>query len=148
MAIQTVYNERQDAARAGHLANTELANLISRTVQTPDGVDFAVAVERGTGDNDCVLFAGGTPLGIVVRQRAMDANEPNKFKQYSEARIATKGAIWVNAPVAVAQGDPVFVLDADGTFSNVATGATAYPNAVWDTTTSGAGLAVIALDIR
>jgi len=149
MAIQTTYSEKMDAGRPGGLVNTELANLISRTVQTATGLGFGLCVKRGTGDNDCILFDGGTPLGISVRQRELDANEPNKFKQYAEARIITKGPVYANAPVAVAQGDPVFVVDADGTFHNAAaTGRTAFPGAVWDTTTSGAGLAVIALGIR
>lgn len=149
MAIQTTYPEKQDAGRAGGLVNMELANLISRTVQTAAGLGFGLCVERGTGDNDCILFDGGTPLGISIRDRALDANEPNKFKQYAEARIITKGPVYAETPVAVDQGDPVYVVDADGTFHNTAAaGRTLFPNAVWDTTTSGAGLAVIALGIR
>ena len=97
----------------------------------------------------CTVFDGGTPLGISVRERSVDANNPNGFKQYDTIRVITKGPIFADAPVAVTAGDPVYVLDADGTFHNAAAaGRTLYPGAVWDTTTTGAGLAVIALDIR
>ena len=148
MTIQENYSDRQDEGRAGDVANTEISNLISRTVETEDGIEFAKVVERGALDNTCKAFAGGKPLGIVARQRSMDAQSPNKFKQNSEARICTVGVIRVNAAVAVNQGDQVYVVNADGTLSNVDTDATEYPNAVWDSSTTEAGLASIALNVR
>ena len=147
--IQTTYDEKLDQGRAGQLANAELCNLISRTIEGAAGVGFGICVERGTHDKGCTVFDGGTPLGISVRERSVDANNPNGFKQYDTIRVITKGPIFADAPVAVTAGDPVYVLDADGTFHNAAAaGRTLYPGAVWDTTTTGAGLAVIALDIR
>lgn len=149
-AIQTTYPEKLSKGRAGGIVNMELCNLISRNVETVAGIGFGVCVERGSDDKGCVVFAGGTPLGITVREHSTNANTPDTFAQYDSARVMTKGPIFAVAVPQVAAGDPVYVVDADGTFHNAAAaGRTLYPNAQWEQSTSGAGeLSVIALDIR
>ena len=59
--------------------------------------------------------------------------------------MLTKGVIWVNAGVAVTPGQPAFVTSA-GVLTNVATSNTALPNAIWESATSGAGLAKLRLN--
>lgn len=148
-SIQNTYPEKLDKGRPGGIVNAELSNLISRNVETAAGIGFGVVVQRGTNDDQIAAFAGGTPLGITVRERSTNANTPDKFAQYDSARVMTKGPIFVNSAEAVTAGNGVFVDNTTGALYNAtAAGRTQLPNAVWDTTTSAAGLAVVALDIR
>lgn len=149
-AIQTSYPEKMDAGRAGGIVNTEHRNLISRTVETAE-VGFGVPVMRGSTDSTCAKFAPFNPvfLGITVRERSTDANNPDVFRVGDSARIMTKGNIYALTPGAVAAGDLVYIVDADATFHNTAAaGRTLVPNAVWDKTVTAAELSVIALGTR
>lgn len=147
--IQTSYPEKMDAGRAGGIVNTEHRNLISRTVETAE-VGFGVPVMRGSTDSTCAKFAAeGVILGITVRERSTDANNPDVFRVGDSARLMTRGNIYALTPGAVAAGDLVYIVDADATFHNTnAAGRTVIPNAVWDKTVTGAELSVIALGTR
>lgn len=145
MAVQTTYQERIDPAFAGQIANMVPATLISRTVETAAGVALGTAVEQGTEDYGCIAFAGGgAVVGIAVRERSLDPNTPDKFAQYDNARIMTKGSVWVTAAVAVDAGDDVYVTDA-GAFTNVSSGNTQIVGARFDTSTTGEALAIVRL---
>lgn len=145
MTVQTTYTENLRSAVAGARANTEPARIISRTAEEAAGLGFGVAVTQGTNDKGVIAFAGsGTILGITVRQRSLDANDPNKFAQYDEAQVMTKGVIWVTASVAVNAGDSVYVTDA-GAFTNSASGTTQIAGARFDTSTTGEALAQVRL---
>lgn len=145
MATQTNYGDL-GVAYAGMVANTELANFVSRTVEDSAGLAFGVAVDRGSDDQGCVFGAGGAFLGFSVRDRSLDANTPNKFGQYDSARIMTKGVIWVTASEAVDAGDPVYIVDATGALEKATdTGRTLIANATWDSSTTAAGLAKVRL---
>ena len=149
MAVQTVYNENMDAARAGMIANTEPSVLISRNAEDADGMGFGRAAVQGTADKGCKKTEAGDAaiLGISVRERSVDA-DTDKFKQYDSVRLMTKGPIWVDASVAVDAGDPVWVTVLSGAFTNVDAGSSLtvkIANARWDTSTTGAALAVVRL---
>lgn len=144
MAVQTTYPDNIAAAIAGLRGTMIPAVLISRTVETEAGIGFGVAVARGTGDNLTKLFGSGDTavLGITVIDRSV--NESDKYSEYESASIMTKGHVWVTASVAVNDGDPVYVIPATGAFAKTsASSAVLIPNAVWDTSTTGAGLALV-----
>lgn len=152
MAIQTAYNENIRAAVAGHRADDTPATIISRTVELAAGIDHGGAVARGSEAHFAKAFLTGANhwMGVCVRERNANPSTPDKVARYESAGIMTQGTIWVKANVQVAAGDPVYVIKATGLFSNVVgTGATAavlIPDAVWDTSTSGAGqLAIVRL---
>src|SRR5690606_16869272 len=86
-------------------------------------------------------------LGITVRERSVRPETPNKFAQYESARIMRKGVIWVETGGAVNAGDDVTVTVATGALGTTAVGAgvVAIPNARWESSTSGAGLAKLRL---
>src|SRR5690606_38806077 len=112
------------------------------------GIGFGVAVAQGTADKGCKAFGSGDTsiLGITVRERSIDANDENEFAQYTDARIMTKGVIWVTASVAVDAGDPVYVVPATGAFAKTsASSAVQIAGARWDTSTSGSGIAQVRL---
>lgn len=151
MAVQSTYNETMDAARAGMRANMEPVDLISRTVETAAGVGFGKVVQQGTADKGCKSDLSGmtaqTYLGITMRERGVRPETPNAFAQYESALIMRKGVIWVEVAVAVTPADIVTVTLASGVIGKTAVGAgvVAIPNARWESSTSGAGLAMLRL---
>lgn len=150
MAVQTVYPSTQPVAMAGAKATEIPATIISRDVETAAGIGFGVAVAQGVDAKGCVPFGTGATkyVGITLLDRSATgaATDANGFRQRSSARIMTIGDIWVNASVAVAAGDPVYLVAATGLFTNVSTSNTLVPNARFDTTTTAANqLAVVRL---
>ncbi|MDE0922389.1 structural cement protein Gp24 [Aurantimonas coralicida] len=151
MAVQSTYNETMDTARAGMRANMEPVDLISRTVETAAGVGFGKVVQQGTADKGCKSDLSGmtaqTYVGITMRERGVRPETPNAFAQYESALIMRKGVIWVEVAVAVTPADIVTVTLASGVIGKTAVGAgvVAIPNARWESSTSGAGLAMLRL---
>ena len=152
MSVQTTYQENQGVAREGQIANTALNDIASRTVEDAEGIGFGKIVQEGANDGGCTAdldtsdITATSFLGITVRERSRTAEDPNKFTQYDSARILRKGPIWVQASVAVNAGDPVYVVRATGAFHNAADAARVLiPNARYETSTSGAALAVVLL---
>lgn len=157
MAVQTTYNETISAARAGQIANEEPVVLISRTVADAAGIEFGKVVQEaaadGSKDGQCTADLDTADmdaykfLGITVRERSVRPETPNKFAQYESARIMRKGVIWVDVAGAVKAGEDVTVTLATGVLGTaaVAAGIVAIPNARWESSTSGAGLAKVRL---
>lgn len=157
MAVQSTYSEGISAARVGQIANEEPVVLISRTVADATGIEFGKVVQEAstdgstdglcTADLDTDDMSATTYLGITVRERSVRPETPNKFGQYESARIMRKGVIWVEVGAAVNAGEDATVTLATGVLGTVAVGAgvVAIPNARWDSSTSGAGLAKLRL---
>ena len=148
MAVQTTYTENMRPGLVGDLVNMEPSVLISRNVENAGGIEFGTAVARGASDNGAIAATTGTTaiLGIAVRERSVRPETPNKFAQYDSARIATKGVVFVNASVAVNQGDPVYVTVATGAFVKASgAGNVQIAGAVYDSTVSAAGLVKVRL---
>ncbi|WP_406858501.1 DUF2190 domain-containing protein [Alsobacter sp. KACC 23698] len=143
MAIQTSYAATHAAALEGMVANSEPAVIVSRVVETGAGIGFGKIAQRGTADNQIkVSSASPKYLGITV----LDPGQPaDLYAQYATAAVMTKGVIWVQASVAVAAGDPVYFVPATGVITNVSTSNVQIPNATFDSSTSGAGLAKVRL---
>lgn len=149
MALQTEYRDIQPAAVVGAQATMIPATIMSRNVETAAGIPFGRAVAQGAADKGIVLAGTGATkivgISLLDRSATGSATTPDAFRQRESARVLTKGDIWVNAAVAVAAGDPVYVTGA-GALTNVATDNTAIPGARWDTSTTAAGqLAVVRL---
>jgi len=156
-AVQTSYSENIGAARAGMIANEEPATLISRTVADAAGIGFGVVVQEaaadGSKDGQCTADLDTADmdaykfLGITVRERSVRPETPNKFAQYESARIMRKGVIWVEVAGAVKAGEDVTVTLATGVLGTAGVGAgiIAIPNARWESSATGAGLAKLRL---
>lgn len=155
--VQSTYSETIGAARAGQIANEEPVVLISRTVADAAGIGFGKVVQEavadGTKDGQCTADLDTADmdaykfLGITVRERSVRPETPNMFAQYESARIMRKGVIWVEVAGAVKAGEDVTVTLATGVLGTaaVAPGIIAIPNARWDSSTTGAGLAKLRL---
>lgn len=140
--VQTTYADTITAGYAGGLVNQEPKVLISRTVEDSGGIDFGLAVMQGTNDKGCVVSDGSDFLGVTVRDQSVEASDPDTFEYQTEARIITKGVIWIANSGGVSAGDPVTYL-ADG-----ALGTGSSPLVVgarWDTTATTGNLAQLRL---
>lgn len=157
MAVQTNYSDTQPAAVAGAQATMLPASIISRTVEDA-AIGFGKAVAQGTADKGCHAFGSGDTavLGITLLDRSaagmsvsdgqVSGRTADSFGVGESARIITKGDVWVEASVAVNAGDPVYVIPATGAFAKTSdSSAVQISGARWDTSTSGAGLAVVRL---
>lgn len=150
MAVQTDYLDNMAAAFAGMIANTEPNNLISKEVETSGGIGFAVPVIQGTADNQCDEVAASTDavIGITVRDQSTTADT---FAQYDSALLMQRGVLWVTVTDAggVSAGDDVWVLVADGTFSNAdagTNGSLKINDARWESSAANGALAKIRFD--
>lgn len=151
MAVQDTYSTNIRKAVAGARANMEPVDLISRTVETAAGIGFGKVVQQGAGDNGCKSDLTGmtaqTFLGITMLDRGIRPETPDKFAQYQSALIMRKGPIWVEVGEAVTPASIPTVTLATGVIGDTAVGAgvVAIPGARFETSTTGAGLAVLLL---
>lgn len=149
-AVQTTYPDGIAKGFPGLVANQETQNRITRTCQDVAGVEFGKPAFRGTVDGTFtgLLAADETTarfLGVTIAD--IGVASADKYAKGDDAGLLDKGLIWVNAAVAVTQGDPVFITQAE-TWSNV-TSADALAldpeRAEWEITTGAAGLALLRL---
>jgi hypothetical protein len=151
MAVQTTYSDSMASALRGMIANSEPNVLISREVETSGGIGFGVPVIQGSGDNQCDEVAASTDavIGITVRDQSVT---DDTFAQYDSALLMRKGVIWVTVTDAggVSAGDDVWVLVADGTFSNAdagTNGSLKLAGCRWETSAANGALAKIRVDL-
>lgn len=95
MTIQTTYGFIAPAV-AGQIVDMYFNEIVSKLVETADGLEFGVAVGRGTGDNQIVL---GGDFGISVREltREMDQRGAGAITKYilgNSAAVMRKGHVW------------------------------------------------------
>lgn len=153
MAFPTISYTRETArGYPGMIFSTEGADA-----------DTSLVVENGSGDiapGSVMVFgtlegtakaptAGGKFAGIAVVDRTLPTSSGNVFKPFDQVTGKRAGAIYVTASVAVAQGDPVYFVNATGALTNVAgSGAnTLIENAEWIIPTTGAGLSAVRMAV-
>lgn len=145
--LQSVYTDQVAPGYPGLVANAETRNIISRTIEDAAGIAFGRAAFRGTGDHGITATpTAGKLLGITRDHEALallPGGVADTYPQTATVPVVTQGVIWVQASVAVAQGDQGYVTAA-GAFTNVATSNTILTGWFFDTTTAGAGLAKLA----
>lgn len=143
------YKDEMDKGVAGAIATTENKDIISRTVETEDGIGFGVPVAQGENDKGIrKTQAGDTKfVGITVLDRTASDLINDKFIKYESARVMIKGVIWVQVAEDVKAGDPVAVTVADGKFKKTAdeSATVTYPNARYETSATNGNLAQVRL---
>jgi hypothetical protein len=157
MAVQssTSYSLTHGAAYEGMLVDQQLSNIISRLNKSETAtIPFGRAVVTD-GDDGAKLPTGSSTnlnvIGITVRElnRAYKDNDetfgavPNR-----DFAIVTMGVVYVKPVVAVTKDDLVYVVLANGTFTNVAGGAVAITDAKWASSSDANGFAKISLGLR
>jgi hypothetical protein len=120
--VQDTYQARMDAGRPGLCVGSDW-NADTGIVETAAGIGFGLGVSQGTSDKGVIL--GGTRLGfrgITIRDVTLENQQLDKYAETQNAGILTRGKIWVTVPVAVAAGDPVYMVAATGVLSNASGG--------------------------
>lgn len=142
-AIQTNYTATHARWVEGMVLNMEPNVIVTRVAEDVEGIGFGKVGVQGTLDNQVVdSEATAKFTGIAV----LDTTQPTgKYEQYSNVALMKKGVIVVQASEAVAVGDPVYYTPATGVLSKTSTSNTLIAGAQWDTSTSGAALAVLRL---
>jgi hypothetical protein len=142
ITVQSAYPATPAVGFAGMVADGEVSNRISRTVEDAAGIAFGKAAFRGTGDRGCTgTAAAGKFLGIVMADAGQVpgiGETADTLAQYKTAALLNEGVIYVSASVAVNQGDAAYVTSA-GLITNVLTSNTAIP-AKFDGTIASAGI--------
>lgn len=150
-AIQTTYLQTIAPAYEGMIADSRDQTILSLQLESAAGVGFGKVVVKGTADRQVrVSEASRAFRGITVATHfagfaAGAQGTKDTYDQYETLPVLVLGPIWVMASVAVAVGDLVYYVPATGVLTNVATSNTQILDAMWETSTSGAGLAVISL---
>lgn len=151
MPIQTTYTQTIAPAYEGMIADSREQNILSMQLETAAGIGFGKVAVQGTADKQVRVSAAGRAFrGVTVSSHfggfaAGFQGTKDTYDQYETVPVMDRGSIWVLASVAVAVGDPVYYVPATGVLTNVATGNTLIPNAKWESSTTGAGLAIIDL---
>ncbi len=86
--------------------------------------------------------------GVTIADKTlvtMTGGAIDVFRQKAEAALLTRGVIWVQAGAAVAADAPAYFTPA-GQWTSAATGNTTIPNATFDSSTPGIGLAKLRLN--
>lgn len=151
MSAQTSYSINQRVALAGMIFALHTRDVDSRVVETVAGIDFGVAVSRGT-DKEKQIVVGGTDfLGVTVR--ALDAEGTQgtgaiKYKEKDTAAVLRSGYIWVLCNGGATAGQAVKFVNATGLFAAGAAGAgeTNLTGAKWETTTADGEVGLIRLE--
>ena len=142
-AVQTTYPFRHARWVKGMVLNSEPHVIVTRSAEDVEGINFGEVCVQGTLDDQVVDSEITVPyVGFAV----LDITQPTgKYEQYANVNVIKKGVIVVQASLAVKAGDPVAFVPATGVLTNVLTSNTQVPNATWETSTTGAGLAAIRL---
>ena len=145
--LQTAYADRQPVGFAGQKVDGEEYNAITRVCETPAGINFGRAVQRGAADQGCIAAdatqSDANFLGISVRDVSVRPSAGDKYPDGGNVTILTQGSIWVRVGEAVAQGQAALYEAASGNFMvTAAVGRIALP-AGWrfDTAAANGGLA-------
>ena len=147
MPVQTSYDSEHAEGFVGQLADLQLTNVISRSVETTE-VDFGLAVVRGTADDQCILpsATGQFFVGITVRTIAgtADTAGDRKYQPNESANLLDEGVIYAICEDGCIPGDDVFFRHTVNTTEVIGAlrtdldtdKADQIANAVWVTTTA------------
>ena len=143
-AVQTSYAQTILPAVEGMIANSEPHNIISRQLESAAGIGFGKVCVQGTADEQIrVSEATRKFRGITVMSHHAGKGIADAYDQYETVPVLERGCIWVMASVAVAVGDPAYYVPATGVLTNVTTSNTLIPDGSFDSSTTGAGLAIL-----
>lgn len=144
--VQGTYRDRMRAAVAGMQANMKPAVIESRIAEA--AINFGLPVAQGSESDKGGKLPASTAvtLGVAMHDRSVNGGNLNGYADGETMRVMLKGDIWVTASVAVAPGDPVYVVPTTGAWAKTnASSAVLVPNARWASTAGIGELAILEL---
>lgn len=154
MPVQTSYSRYYGEAFEGQKADMEAWNTVSKLNKGTAVIPFGRAVFTDGDDGMKLPVTGSTAaqfIGITMRELTRAYTTPQATPAIGavpkyDSTVMTMGVIWVKPAVAVVKDDPVYVILADGTFTNVAgTTNVLVPNAQFVSTAAAGSLAKVSL---
>lgn len=148
MALNNTYSLTPQPYSPGMVADARLTQTVSRIASA--AINAGQAAVRDNNDHKVkpVSAAGDVVIGVVRWEAtwvAADGATEQVHAIGKDVSVVTDGPVWVTVKAAVNQGDLAYAL-IDGTgFTNVATSAATRPVGIFDTSTSGAGVAIVNL---
>lgn len=142
--VQSTYSENMRAGLPGLVSGSDF-DIDTGNCETAAGLAFGIAVSQGAADKGVII--GGTLLGfrgITVRDVTLESDQSDKYAQYQNVGVLTRGKIWVTVATAVAAHDPVHFTAATGTLRNAGEQGPV-DGARWVTSASINGLALVEL---
>lgn len=140
ITIQSTYLTDYVAGMPGMLADGNLTNRPSGTVEDSAGIAFGKACFQGTADRGLTATPGTKFKGVTIANAGVinPVGSPvDTYVQYASASLCDMGDIWVTAGSNTTPGAAVYVTSG-GVFTATSTSNTAIPATFMDTVTSGA----------
>lgn len=148
MALNNTYSLTPQPYAPGMVADARMTQTVSRIASA--AINAGQAAVRDNNDHKVkpVSAAGDVVIGVVRWEAtwvAADGATEQTHAIGKDVSVVTDGPVWVTVKAAVNQGDLAYALT-DGTgFTNVATAAATRPVGIFDTSTTGAGVAIVNL---
>lgn len=148
MALNKTYSLTPQPYAPGMVADARMTQTVSRIASA--AINAGQAAVRDDNDHKVkpVSAANDVVIGVVRWEStwvAADGATEQTHAVGKDVSVVTDGPVWVHATVAVKQGDLAYAL-IDGTgFTNVAASAATRPVGIFDTSTTGAGVAIVNL---
>lgn len=158
---QTTFNDEPGASFAGMLADSKPADIISRALGGAANVSFGRMLGYGaTPADEVAALADGAAIGAMAGV-SVHRHTPDRASLTGTEGIVPdemvdvlrKGRVWVAVDTAVTPGDPVHVVQTGatkGAFRASADGGNTTDistKARWESTTTGAGIAILDLNL-
>jgi len=113
---QTTYSEAPAKGLPGQIANAELANVVSRTVESAAGIAFGQPAFRGSGDHGVIL--GGTFAATGASAAGADNTGNGTMGAITVTAGAKAGVYTLEITGAASNAGAFRVTDPDGVFIN------------------------------
>lgn len=148
MALNNTYSLTPQPYAPGMVADARMTQTVSRIASA--AINAGQAAVRDDNDHKVkpVSAAGDVVIGVVRWEAtwvAADGATEQTHAIGKDVSVVTDGPVWVTVKAAVNQGELAYALT-DGTgFTNVAASAATRPVGIFDTSTTGAGVAIVNL---
>lgn len=148
MALNNTYSLTPQPYSPGMVADARMTQTVSRIASA--AIKAGQAAVRDNNDHKVKPVSAASDVVIgVVRWEATwvvaDGATEQTHAIGKDVSVVTDGPVWVTVKAAVNQGELAYALT-DGTgFTNVAASAATRPVGIFDTSTTGAGVAIVNL---
>lgn len=148
MALNNTYGLYPQPYAPGMVADARMTQTVSRIASA--AINAGQAAVRDANDHKVkpVSAAGDVVIGVVRWEAtwvAADGATQQVHAVNKDVSVVTDGPVWVPVTVAVTQGQLAYALTNGTGFTNVATAAATRPVGIFDTSTTGAGVAIVNL---
>ena len=148
MALNNTYGLYPQPYAPGMVADARMTQTVSRIASA--AINAGQAAVRDANDHKVkpVSAADDVVIGVVRWEAtwvAADGATQQVHAINKDVSVVTDGPVWVPVTLAVTQGQLAYALTNGTGFTNVATAAATRPVGIFDTSTSGAGFAIVNL---